>query len=287
MGKYAADLAAQAGQEIVGGILGLGLGSINDKRQLKQQGKLNRLQIDGNKEMASYQKALDLQMWKDTNYSAQMAELEKAGLSAGLIYGMGGAGGTTTGGGGGASVTGGHAPSGGGEALAMGMSAAQMGLLKAQRENIEAQTANLKASEKDLTASAEGKGLANAFTAWMQGTTPEGEDVGQDMTKSTRGQKEVTDIRKTEAATKESQAGTQFKLDENERQKLMNNKVMEEIGAKISLMAKQGQTQEQIYKNLVKEGDLLDAEIEWNKLDISGHPGKFITNLIKMFLKPR
>lgn len=286
MGKFITDLAQQGAQGAVGAILGLGLGNINDKRQLKQQQKLQDMQIQGQNLLGAADMERQLKMWKDTNFSAQMAEIEKAGLSPGLIYGMGGAGGATTGQSA-HSVGSGDAPKGGGEAMGMALMTGQMGLLRAQKENIEADTKQKEAATQDLTASAEGKGLANAFTAWMQGTTPEGEDVGQDMTKSTRGQKEVTDIRRTEAGTQESQAGTTFKLDENERQKLMNNKVMEEIGEKISLMKKQGLSQEQIYKNLVKEGLLLDAEIEWNKLDISGNPGKFITNIIKMLFKPR
>ena len=36
-------------------------------------------------------------MWKDTNYSAQMEELKKAGLNPGLLYGMSGGGATTIG----------------------------------------------------------------------------------------------------------------------------------------------------------------------------------------------
>ena len=36
-------------------------------------------------------------MWKDTNYAAQVEEMKKAGLSVGLMYGKGGAGGATTG----------------------------------------------------------------------------------------------------------------------------------------------------------------------------------------------
>lgn len=280
MGKALTDFGLQVAQSGIGAGMGLLLGGINDRRQLQQQQDLQNLQIKGSKELTDYQYQKQLEMWKATNFSAQKEQLKMAGLNPGLIYGMGGAGGTTTGSGG-AGVSGANAPVGGREvqdAMGMGM---QLQLLKAQKDNIEADTANKKAQEKDLIASAEGRGLENAFTAWMQGTTPEGEDVGGDMQKSTRGQKEVTDVERTKAET-------QFKLDENDRQKLMNNKVMEEIGAKISLMAKQGQSQEQIYKNLVKEGLLLDAEIEWNKLDISGgNVGKFITNIIKMAFKPR
>ena len=43
------------------------------------------------------QRKIQMQMWKDTNYAAQVEEMKKAGLSIGLMYGKGGAGGATTG----------------------------------------------------------------------------------------------------------------------------------------------------------------------------------------------
>ena len=46
--------------------------------------------------MADYNYMLQNQMWHDTNYSAQMQELEKADLSPGLIYGGSGAGASIT-----------------------------------------------------------------------------------------------------------------------------------------------------------------------------------------------
>lgn len=279
MGKALIDFGYGVANSAAGGIMGLALGGINDERQIRQQEKLQAMQIEGQKEMTEYQRQKQLQMWKDTNYAAQMGELKKAGLNPGLIYGMGGGGGSTTGGGAASGPSGGNAPTGGGEAQAMAGMGLQMGLLKAQKENIEADTANKKAAERDLTASAEGRGLENAFTAWMQGVTTEGEQA-ENIDKSIRGQKDVTEVNK-------NRTEITFKMDENERQRLMNSKVMEEIGAKISLMHKQGLSQDEIYKNLSKEGLLLDAEIEWNKLDISGNPGKFLTNIIKMLFRPR
>lgn len=144
MGKFITDLAQQGAQGAVGAILGLGLGNINDKRQLKQQKRLQDMQIQGQNQLASADMARQLQMWKDTNFSAQMAEIEKAGLSPGLIYGMGGAGGATTGQSA-HSVGSGDAPKGGGEAMGMALMTGQMGLLRAQKENIEADTANKRA----------------------------------------------------------------------------------------------------------------------------------------------
>lgn len=137
------DLLQGAAQQGTQGIIGAGMGLLleghNDRRQLKQQEKLQALQMAGNKEMTDYGYNKQLQMWKDTNYSAQVEELKKAGLNPALLYGMGGGGGTTIGSGTGG-VSGAAAPSGGREvidATGMGM---QLALLKAQKENIEADT---------------------------------------------------------------------------------------------------------------------------------------------------
>lgn len=148
MGEYIKNLGMQAGNQgasgAIGGILGQIFGGMNDKRQLKQQRKLQQLQITGYKDLAEYQKGLDLQMWKDTSYPAQMEMLKAAGLNPGLMYGMGGGGGTTTGGTG-AMPSGGDAPRGGGENVAMTGMGMQFGMMEAQRELIQAQTEKVKA----------------------------------------------------------------------------------------------------------------------------------------------
>ena len=138
-----ADTATQMGQQALGGLMGMVFQKGQDRRQLKQAGKLQALEIAGQKEMTEYNYGKQMQMWKDTNYSAQMAELEKAGLNPGLIYGMGGGGGQSTNVATG-NVSGQHAPTGGGEAIAMANTAAQLGLMRAQKENIEADTVKKK-----------------------------------------------------------------------------------------------------------------------------------------------
>ena len=80
--KFLTDVAQQA----IGGIFGIGLGAYNDNRQYNQQERLQNLQIKGSKELTDYQMMKQLQMWKDTNYGAQMEELRKAGLNPGLLY---------------------------------------------------------------------------------------------------------------------------------------------------------------------------------------------------------
>lgn len=140
-----ASIGTQAASQATGGILGLVLGGINDNRQYRQQERLQALQEAGNKRMMDYSMAKELEMWHNTNYSAQLGEINKAGLSPGLLYGMKGGGGISTGSPQG-SVTGAEAPKGGGEMIAAAQMGMQLQLLKAQKDNIEADTANKQAS---------------------------------------------------------------------------------------------------------------------------------------------
>lgn len=147
MGKFIDTLADTAMGGLggaVGGILGMAFQGANDRRQIRQQQKLQDMQIAGSKALTDYNYAKQLQMWKDTNYSAQMDELKKAGLNPALLYGMSGGGGVTSGSGGG-SVSGANAPVGGGE-IGMGIQMAmQSKLMKAQIDNINADTAKKQA----------------------------------------------------------------------------------------------------------------------------------------------
>lgn len=122
--------------------LGLALQGHNDRRQIEQQKKLGQQQLGLDIQKMSAQKAMDLQMWKDTNYKAQKEEMEKAGLNPALLYGTSGGGGTTVGNSGG-SVSSGQAPQGGGEIMGIMMQKAQLDLMKAQVEATKAD-ANLK-----------------------------------------------------------------------------------------------------------------------------------------------
>lgn len=130
--------------------LGLLLEGHNDRRQLRQQEKLQDLQIEGNKELQKYGQELALDTWRKTNYDAQVEELKKAGLSTGLMYGGGGQGGTTSGGNGGA-VSGANAPVGGQEILGLQLMGAQRDLIKAQTEKTNAETEKTKGVDTQLT----------------------------------------------------------------------------------------------------------------------------------------
>lgn len=118
--------------------LGLILGGVNDRRQVRQAGKLGKQQLQFDQQKMDYQQKLGLEMWEATNYRAQMEEMKKAGLNPARMYGMGGGGGasaTMPN----ASVASQGAPQGGGEVMGMQMIQAQKKLMEAQTEKTEAE----------------------------------------------------------------------------------------------------------------------------------------------------
>lgn len=179
-----ADTAVNAGMGII-------LGGHNDWRQVKQQERLQELQIRGQKEMTDYQMMKQLEMWKNTNYAPTVAEMNKAGINPALLYGMKGGGATTVGNAQGI-VTGGQAASGGGKEIQdmMGMGI-QRELLQAQKENIQADTklketeANFKGGPQtqNIQADTENKILAKIITDY---TGREAKDVYERVTSPNR-----------------------------------------------------------------------------------------------------
>lgn len=154
------DIAAGA----AGAALGQGLGMIfqgaNDRRQVKQQKKLNDVNAETSKDMAMFNQQMQMDLWNKTGYGAQKKQMQEAGINPALMYGSAGSGGSTA-------ATAAATPSGTGSAdgasrtMAAGktaMDVAQLSLLSAQKENIEADTANKKAGATDSTAGAVKKG---------------------------------------------------------------------------------------------------------------------------------
>lgn len=153
-----------AGAGIVGQVMGIANQRGQERRQVNQQRKLNELQINAQGRMNKTQKDLDLEMWRDTNYSAQVEEAKKAGMSISALYGGSGASGATVGGGGGGNVAGGvaEAPSQANNSkTALMMQVAQLGLLGAQKKNIEADTENKLAGAEGQGVTAEGGRIDN------------------------------------------------------------------------------------------------------------------------------
>lgn len=111
----------------------------NDKRQYKQQERLTGLQTAADKQMSDYNIQKQIELWNATGYKAQMEQLKQAGLNPAMMYGKGGAGGTTVSANTVARQSPGapNAPLQSPQVESMGM---QLALLKAQKENIEADT---------------------------------------------------------------------------------------------------------------------------------------------------
>lgn len=146
IGGFAQGVASEA----AGGAMGLMLGNANDNRQYDQQARLQRLQMQGQKEMTDYNYQKQLEMWNATGYGAQVKQLNAAGLNPALLYGKGGGGGQTANISGG-NVSGGQAPQGGHEAIDVAQMGIQLQLQQAQVEVMKSQ-ANKNNVEAEKTA---------------------------------------------------------------------------------------------------------------------------------------
>jgi len=135
---FGALLGQQAAGNAVGGIMGLALGAIDRKAQVKQAGRLQELEIKGQKQMTDYNMQKQLQMWKDTSYGPQVEQMKAAGINPALLYGMSGGGAQTTGTAQ-AGISGQQAAPHSG-AMGMGINGAQLAMMKTQINNMNADT---------------------------------------------------------------------------------------------------------------------------------------------------
>ena len=141
-----------AGANVAGGIMGmLDIGGNRMRRkQIEQQQKLTNIQIDANKQLADYGMGISKEMFEATGYAAQRRQMEEAGLSAGLMYGYAGQGGSTTSASAG-SAGGGQASD---EASLKQAQIAQQGMAL-QLAKLESEIAVNKAKAKELEANAD------------------------------------------------------------------------------------------------------------------------------------
>lgn len=142
-------LGMQAASGLVDTGLGLLMEGHNDRRQLRQEGKLLRQQAEVDRGQTQFNQQIGLDTWRKTGPVGMTEELKKAGLSPALQYGMGGSGGQSMGAPGG-SVGGGKSPKGGGEVMGMAMMNAQRALIEAQTKNVEVDTENKAGVDREL-----------------------------------------------------------------------------------------------------------------------------------------
>lgn len=251
LGQAAANTAANAGN----GILGAIFGGINDRRQIKQQRRLNELQ----KEMTDWNMGKQLEMWEATGYGAQKEQMKRAGINPALMYGGTGAGGTTN-----VSTSSGSAATGhSGEIQAMLGMGMQRELLKAQKENIEADTANKQAQAaktagvdtENVKADTENKILAKVITDF---TGREAKDTYEKVKSPNRSIEAKT--MQDELEARQGVAGTIYEL--WKEGKLKDKSVAEIESILLSNSKSRAET-----ANIYRQGQILEENLRGAKMD--------------------
>ena len=82
---------------IGGALMGVLNANSASNQSWQRQHQLMEIQAELNRKNAKFNTAQAKEMWNYTNFENQMKHIKKAGLSPGLIYGMGGQGGSTQG----------------------------------------------------------------------------------------------------------------------------------------------------------------------------------------------
>lgn len=196
-----------------------------------------------------------LDMWKQTNYPAQVDMLKRAGLNPGLMYGMSGGGGAT------ATPTGGNAQNTASRGMDI-QGAAQLALLKAQTENIEADTAQKQATttktagvDTDKTKSETENNVLNSIILKYAGK--EAKDTYERVTSPNRGVQAKTYQEELEA--RQAQAGTIYEL-------WKEGKLYDKGNAEIEqLLLNNAKTREET-RNIIKQFDILEENLKGAKL---------------------
>lgn len=231
-----------------------------DRRQIKQQEKLQAMSIKGSKELTDYQKQKDLEMWKATNWGAQMEEAEKAGLSTAYLYGKGG-GTTGTVGGSGGGVTGGSAA----DAASAQNANTNQAMAIAQLQNIQANTEKTKAEAKNLEPTGDSIKATTEATKWQ---TELSKALNNDsMIKDVQEQQKWATIKLEQDARRDKQdwdAWEAASFTNEEGKKLTTDDPQSPIAK--AIRAGMNETIEKV-ENLKKQGNILESEKEIKKFE--------------------
>nr|WAE43688.1 MAG: DNA pilot protein [Microviridae sp.] len=271
----AGNLGNQLGSSVLGSIVGEGVGLLfagaNNSNQLNQQNALDQLQLQYNEEQTAYNYGQQLQLWQETNYPAQVQELQEAGLNPALLYGKGGGGGATVGSPS-SNITGAQAPTTSigqtaGLAIQSQEAQADINLKNAEAANLEAQTPQeaglMQAQTASITQGVENQKAQQALIE-MQTTA---ENLNNIITGNTT-EDQIAQIRA--AATQMENTANMAVRNNYIDQATMDTKIKqiqgEMIGTYITNTLKQTQTaltQEQItqYQNQIQQG--------WQQININ------------------
>lgn len=243
--------------------LGLLLEGHNDRRQLRQQGKLGEQQLQFNQRALDYSNEKQLEMWEKTNYKAQKEQMKKAGLNPALLYGMGGGGGATTGGGSVAGVSGGNAPSGGGEIMGLMGMRAQMQLLNAQKENIEADTEQKRATTEKTSGVDTDLARANVDNAKLDGIIKE--VTGTDM--KNKWEQVTFPNRGIEADTHQKELEARGAVAQNVWELWSEGKLKQKSNEEIESIVLSNAKSREERKNIMKTFELLEETLKGKRLE--------------------
>ena len=231
---------------IVSGGLGL-LGGLfkRNKNGFKNQQKLMQqaweyekegmgLQYNYGQQAADAEYRRNLQMWKDTNFGAQRNEMEKAGLSVGLMYGNGGGSAASTAGG---TATQPSAPKT--NPIEVGLQQQALGLqlkqIEAQNKLANAETAKtLAEANKIAGVDTKGQELNNKWQEIENRIQLSKENIAEsNMTEAAANAKKATELWKQEALN------TKY-LDETQEERVAK------LVSEIALLQKEGAVQDSI-----------------------------------------
>lgn len=181
--------------------LGIGGNIIAQGINFGMQNHFSQQQMENQKALTRFNRLEQMQMWRDTNYSAQMNEMKKAGLNPNLMYGMGGGGGVT------AQVNAGQ--TGRGTSTPMDMSAVNNALEMAA--DIELKRA---AAEKTKAETAEVEARTPTHAKSIEKTDAEIQEIASRLNVNEETVKKILqDVKQSEAETDKTQMET-WKLQE-------------------------------------------------------------------------
>lgn len=248
----AGQAAGTAAGEGARGIMGLVFGGVYNKRQVKQQRRMNELQ----KEMTDYNMEKQLEMWEKTGYGATKQQMKEAGLNPALMYGMGGGGGSQT-----ASIAQGQAQQAMSyEAAGMGMNLellkSQINLQNAQAEKVKVEAEKIGGVDtENVKADTQNKVLQQVVTEY---TGKEAKDVYERIKSPNRGIEAKTYQDEMEA--RQGFAGTVYEL-------WTEGKLKEKSISEIEAIALQNAKTREEIRNIYKTGELLEQNIKGAKLE--------------------
>lgn len=264
---------------ILGMLGGVASNLIGGAIQSHQQKGLTAQQVAASKELTEFNREQQMKLWEDTNYSAQVGQMQKAGINPGLLYGMGGGGGATT------NLATGSAQGATAQNNGMGMiQGAQLDLLKAQKDNIEADTENKKASAGETIAKTptHAKNIEKTDSEIQEIATKIGVNIET-------AKKILQDVKQSQAQTTNIEAGTEKTKAETGRintmtpkeAAMMDEMIKSQITRNVYLNAKERAelnklTQEiiEIEARVEQTDEKIDLEVTKQQLEAK-YPGLF------------